>query len=206
VKLNLISLIPVAFIFGGMGLCTLGWFFIPRNQLAVIRLLVVFGGSAAAWGVYTARYCMGVYENRWAERRLRAEIRSRPDALVEADDPDAMYASLIPRENWSQVKLTMSSDLLLMRIDPGRKEVLLEGDSDRYRIPAVAISACQPQRFFHPADTGRRSELSMVMLMIQAPDGMRELLLWVAQKGWWPRTNTSRRKVAEEMCEKINSL
>ena len=149
---------------------------------------------------------MGVYENRWVERRLRAEIKSRPDALVEGGDPDAFYASLVPRENWSQVKWTLASDSLLVRIDAQRREVLLEGDSDRYRIPAGAIIACEPESFFHPADTGHKNKLWMVRLMIHAPDATCELLLWVAQKGWWPRTNASRRRLADEMCEKINSL
>ena len=205
-KLNLVALIPGIFFFGGIGLCVLGEFFVPRRPEALRTLLLVFGGIALGWGAYTALYCLGVYEDRWVERRLRAEIQYRPDALVESNDPDAVCASLIPRENWSQVNWTMSSDLFLVRIDPRSKEVLLEGDSDRYQIPAGAIADCEPQRFFHPVDTSHKNELWMVRLMINASDGMRELLLWIKPKGWWPRTNASRRRIAEETCERINDL
>jgi hypothetical protein len=205
-KANLIALIPVIFILGGIGLCFLGGFLVPKPQMVLSRLLLIFGGSAFAWGIYTGGYCMGVYENRWVERRLRSEIRSRPDSLVEADDPDTVLTSLIPRHNWSRVKWTMASDLFLMHVDSRRREVLLEGDCYRYRIPAGAIPACQPQCFFHPTDTEHKNELWMVQLMIRAPDGMRELLLSVAQKGWGPRTNVTRLKNAREACEKILAL
>jgi hypothetical protein len=206
VKLNLLGLIPVVFMLGGIGLLVLGGFLVSWDQVALSLLSFVLGGTSLAWGIYTGGYCMGLFENRWVERQLRREIDSRPDALVKADDPEAFYVSLIPRENWSRIKWTMASDLLLMRIDGRRREVLLEGDCDRYRIPSGAIAVCEPQCFFHPIDKDHKNELWMVRLMIHAQDGVRELLLSVAQKGWGPRTNATRLKNARDACEKINTL
>src|SRR5438552_3178653 len=131
------------------------------------------GAAGFAWGFYTAIYCLAVYENRWIERRLRAEVRHRSDVWVDADDPDSTYVSLIPRESFAKVKWTMASDVLLLRLDERRRQVILEGDSDRYRIPAGAISLCEPQCFFHPIDVQRQNELWMVRLMVRVPEGMR---------------------------------
>ena len=59
----------------------------------------------------------------------------RADAWVDPADTEAMYVSIIPREHFSQIKLTMASDLLLLKVDKKGRRLLMEGDSDRYRIP-----------------------------------------------------------------------
>jgi hypothetical protein len=205
-KVNLLGLTPLAFIAGGVGLLFLGGHFVSRNEIVASLGPFVLGALSCAWGIYTGLYCLCVYENRWIERRLRAEIRQRPHVLVEADAVDAVYVSLIPRENWAKVKLTMSTDLLLMRIDAQRRQVLLEGDCDRYRIPAGAIAACEPQCFFHPIDTQHQNELWMVRLMVDVAEGRRELLLSVSHTAWRPQTNTSRQRIAQETCQKVKAL
>jgi hypothetical protein len=205
-KVNLIGLTPAVFIFGGIGLLILGGYLISKDDVALGLGPCILGGLSCAWGLYTGLYCLSVYENRWIERRLRAEIGQRPDFLVDPSAADAAYVSLIPREHWSKVKLTMASDLLLMRIDVPRREVLLEGDCDRYRIPAGAIAVCEPQCFFHPIDTKHQNEFWMVRLMIQVEKGTRELLLSVGHTDWRPRTNSKRQKIAQETCQKINAL
>jgi hypothetical protein len=205
-KVNLLGLTPLLFILAGAGLVALGVFFVSRNQILLSFGPFVLGGASGAWGIYVALYCMAVYENRWAERRLRTEIGRRPNPLLDPADPEAVYLSLIPRDSWAKVKWTMASDLLLMRIDNQRREVLLEGDCDRYRIPAGAIAECEPQCFFHPIDKQQQNELWMVRLKIQVENGLRELLLSVTQAGWGPRTNATRLKIARDTCQKINSL
>jgi hypothetical protein len=205
-KVNLIGLAPLLFILAGAGLLYLGWHFFSKDEIALSIGPFIVGALSVAWGIYVALYCMSVYENRWIERRLRAEIGQRPDPLVDPASAEASYVSLIPRDSFTQVKLTMSSDLLLMRIDGQRREALLEGDCDRYRIPAGAIETCEPQCFFHPMDAQHHNELWMVRLMVRVKQGMRELLLSVNQTGWRPRTNTTRQEGAQETCRKINAL
>src|SRR5262249_19178306 len=145
-------------------------------------------------------------ENRWIERRLCHEIAGRPDALVSPRDPEAIYVSLIPRESFAKVRLTMSSDLLLLGIDQAKGQLLLEGDSDRYQIPADSIEDCAPQCFFHPADAHRQNELWMARLMIQTRQGTRELLLSRNHTNFRPRKNPGRRQAAEELCQRILAL
>jgi hypothetical protein len=205
-QLNLRGLIPLAYMAGGVGWPVLGGYLASNDQVALGVASLALGAAGLAWGIYVGLYCMGVYDNRWGERRLRAEVAQRPDPLVDPAGPDAAYVSLIPREHWTKVKWTMASDLLLMRIDPRRREVLLEGDCDRYRIPAGAVAGCAPECFYHPLDAHHRNEMWMVRLLVQLDTGPRELLLSVVHTDFRPRTNSGRRRIAEQVCEQILAL
>jgi hypothetical protein len=47
----------------------------------------------------------------------------------------------------------------------------------------------------------------MVRLIVQVEDGLRELLLSVGNTRWTPpMTNARRRRMAEEMCQRIGGL
>src|SRR5262249_56557776 len=117
-----------------------------------------------------------------------------------------VYVSIIPRESFVKVKLTMASDLLLLKLDERRRLLLMEGDCDRYRIPAGAISVCEPQCFFHPLDAQHQNQLWMVRLVVCVEQGLQELLLSVCATGWSPITNARRRSIAEAMCQRIHRL
>jgi hypothetical protein len=151
-------------------------------------------------------YCSDVPENRWIERRLRHSVAERPDPLVAAHDSEGLYVSLIPRTSFAKVQLTMSSDLLLLRLDRRSRQLLMEGDADRYRIPAGAIAQCQAECFFHPLDAQRTRQLWMVRLLIRQEAGERELLLSVPATRWAPATNATRLRVAESLCRQIAAL
>ena len=204
-KVNLIALTPLIFFAGGFGLVALGVYAITEEDLIAGYLPIIVGVAAFGWGSYTGLCCLCVYENRWIERKLRSTIAQRPDLLIDPAAADAVYVSIIPRENWSKIKWTMSSDLLLMRIDERRREILLEGDLDRYRIPAEAIVDCAPECFFHPVDL-HRNELWMLRLVIFFDAGKRELLLSIPHTSWRPHTNASRRTMVRAACRAINAL
>ncbi len=205
-KVNLLDLIPVAFILGGLGLLFLGGYLVSRDAILASVIPFVAGAAGLVWGVYTGGFCLCVYSNRRLERQLRAAVARRPDWLVDPRDAGAVYVSLIPREKFAKVSLTMSSDLLLMGIDQPRREILLEGDRDRYRIPAGAVASCEPECFFHAVDAQHRNELWMVRLLIRVEAGLRELLLAVGPNDWRPRTNARRRQFAEAACQRIRAL
>lgn len=204
--MNLAGATPLAYFLGGAGLAGWGGWLLWQGSLEVGCALIAVGVPAFVWGAYSAVYCLGVAENRWILRRLRKEIGQRPDFLVDPQDPDAVYVSLIPRENFATVKWTMSSDLLLLKLDEKRREILMEGDSDRYHIPAGAISVCEAQCFYHPMDANQQNELWMVRLVVQVEEGLRELLLSVGHTRWGLINNTRRRQTAEEMCLRIQEL
>ncbi len=203
---NLIGLTTGIYFFGGGGLAALGVWLATEKGLPLAWAAVVVGALGFLWGGYVGLYCPSVPENRWINRRLRREIGQRPDTTVDPRDSQARYVSLIPRESFSKIQWTMASDLLLLKIDPRGRRLVLEGDCDRYLIPAGSISLCQPECFFHPIDKQNRNELWMARLMVRVEEGMRELLLSVDHIGWTPMTNAGRRKTAEAFCQEVNSL
>src|SRR5207248_9419848 len=78
---------------------------------------------------------------------LAATVRQRPSALVQPDDPDAVYVGIVPRENWGRVMLDTATDNGLLKIDPRRGELLFEGDQQRWRIPAASILSCELDQY-----------------------------------------------------------
>ncbi len=203
---NLIGLTMAVYFFGGGALFVGGIWLATEKAMPLGWVAVVPGAAGVLWGAYMAFFCVSVPENRWIERRLRKEIAQRPDVLVDSRDPESLYVSLIPRESFAKIKFTMSSDLLLMKIDEPGRRLVMEGDCDRYCIPAGAIAVCEAQCFFHPVDAQHRNQIWVVRLMIQVEAGLRELLLGINQTRWSPMTNTCRRSTAENLCKRINEL
>jgi hypothetical protein len=205
-RVNLLGLTPAIYFFGGLGLLAAGVWLLTEGSLPPGCAAIVAGAPAICWGAYIALFCLSVPENRWIERRLRQEIGQRDERLVDPLDPESIYVSLIPRESFAKIQLTMSSDLLLLKVDKNRRQLLMEGDADRYRIPAGAISVCEPQCFYHPLDQQRRNQLWMVRLMIRVKQGCQELLLSVNHTHWNPMTSARRRQIAEDTCRRIAEL
>jgi len=158
------------------------------------------------WSGYTALYCLSVPENRWIGRRLRHEIGLRPDPLVDPKDPESLFVTLTPRGAFSKLQLTMSSDLLLLKIDEPGRRLVMEGDCDRYQIPGGAIAVCEPECFVHAADTDHTIEFWATRLIIRVEQGSRELLLAAQPTSWAPVNNNGRHRIAENLCQRINAL
>jgi hypothetical protein len=203
---NLIALTPAVYFFGGGGLAAFGIWLAVEKPMPLGWAAAAVGAAGVVWGAYTGLYCLCVPEDRWINRRLRQEIGQRPDSLVDGRDPESLYVSLVPRESFAKVQLTMSSDLLLLKIDDRARRLLMEGDCDRYRIPAEAVAACEPECFFHAIDAQQQNQLWMVRLTVIVEEGLRELLLGVGHTRYSPITNAGRRREAEEVCRRINAL
>jgi hypothetical protein len=76
----------------------------------------------------------------WLTRRA---VAGRPNPLVAAADPRAVYAEMAPRRLWEARRAKcgeVNAGLLLA--DGVRRVLLFEGDYERYWIPAEAILAC----------------------------------------------------------------
>jgi hypothetical protein len=203
---NLIGLTPILFLVAGGALLGGGLWLAIEKATPLGWIGVPLGAPLMLWGIYIAKYCPSVPENRWIERRLRREIGQRPDFLVDPRDQGSLYASLIPRENFVKIKFTLSSDLLLLKIDEPKQKLLIEGDCDRYSIPRGAISVCEPQCFFHPIDHEQRIQIWVVRLMVQFEEGLREMLLCHSSTKWSPITNKRRNQLIADLCMRIKGV
>jgi len=202
-KVNLIELHPLVCFFGGIALAALGVWQLAEANWPIGAALLAAGVPIAIWGVYVALCCTSATSNRWIEHRLRYEIGQRNDSLIDPHDPESIYVSLIPREHFRRVRWTYASDLLLLKIDAARRQVLLEGDSDRYRIPADAIARCdiRPFTIIDPA-----KQFWTVRLVVHFADEKRELLLNPSHANWKPSTNASRQDVARKLRDEIEAM
>ncbi len=208
-QINLRDLMPVVHFLTGLGCIAICVGLLVTDGIGFKLLGVLFGVLAAVavgWGFYTSQWCLCVYGNRWGEKRLRTELARRPETIVDLADDDLRYVSIIPRESFAKVRLTMASDLLLMKIDNARKQLRLEGDCDRYVIPFASILNCQPLCFFHPIDAQHTQQLWMVRLLLQLEAGEQEILLCLVQTDFSPQSNRRRATNATEFCERINAL
>lgn len=203
---NLLGLTPVVYILAGIGLIGGGIYLATQKSMLLGWVGVPVGAAGVVWGIYTAIYCLNVAEMRWTNRRLRHEISQRPGPLVDGRDSEALCVALVPRENFATIKLTMESDVLLMKIDDVAGRILMEGDSDQYRIPAGAIETCLPECFYHAMDSQHQNQLWMIRLVVNTEEGRRELLLGADHTRYTPMTNQGRQQRAEEVCGRINGL
>lgn len=203
---NLHDLIPVVFMFGGIGVAIWGGFMLEKKRLPEGISMIVTGVASAAWGVYAAKLCFCVYGNRWVQKRLRTEQKRRPDLLVDLDESKSTYVSIIPRDSFVKVKLVFSSDVGLLQVDQQKRRILIDCDLDQYTIPAGAIESCEPQCFFAPLDQAKSTELWVARLMVHFSDGTKEILLSAPQTSFRPVTNNTRRTLAAAFCDQITSI
>lgn len=116
----------------------------PALDWAAIVLLLV----GAVLSAFACRYTFDPKngfvprrQTRYERQRLTMAIASRTDALVQADDSRAIFVAMLPRQHWeSQRSAPLGEfDHGLVRVDAERRQVLFEGDRERYVIPAAAI-------------------------------------------------------------------
>jgi hypothetical protein len=113
--------------------------------------------------------------SRIQQRLLAAAVRQRPGALVQPDDPDVLYVGVVPRENWGRVMLETSTDIGLLKIDARRRELLFEGDKQRWRIPADSIESCELEEYLIGVpDPNERNVFVLAVLRVRRDGGTWE--------------------------------
>src|SRR5439155_10658453 len=79
------------------------------------------------------------------------------DTVVDPNHPDAILAEVIPRRNWGQLMLENADDQGFLLVDAERRQLLFEGDKQRYRIPADAILSCDVEAMNKGSENDSRS-------------------------------------------------
>jgi hypothetical protein len=96
----------------------------------------------------------------------RRSIGPRKDKWVDPDRPGDLptyFTQVVPRKNWGTMMLETASDTGFLQIDHRRKEIRFEGDIERFRIPAAAITDCSIATY----STSASSNLKYYVLVIQ---------------------------------------
>ena len=85
--------------------------------------------------------------NRMLRKKFKSELARRTGVLVQPDDPDALFVEIVPKLNWGKMMLDNASDIGLLLVDKGRREIRFEGDKERWRVPVASLTACDVEHY-----------------------------------------------------------
>jgi hypothetical protein len=138
----------------------------------------LIGGIVLGLGaLLLVAYCVfencyiGHYPAKCYLRWLRERIERRPDAVVRADDPDAFFVQIIPRENWTVSMGENAGDIGLLRIDSARRELRYEGDLERWVVPAASVVSFRVRSFTPPGGMAAMNQYWVCELLVDLNDG-----------------------------------
>jgi len=138
-----LSLTPILLVLAGAGVLYAAWAQWPQNQPLFSVWLVILGFSSLAVGATICCINLEYLNYRYTHRLTRRLVRSRPDAIVDPDDPECVFVAVVPRKNWTKLNLDDPSDRGFLLVDARERQLLFEGLRERYRIPANALISCE---------------------------------------------------------------
>lgn len=195
---TVIALSPLMVVITGGVLIWLGTTLM--NQSILRALTTGFAGFALIIAAVCVLAWYGDFlPSRYLYRLTRREFAQRPDCLVDPDDPEAIYVEIVPRAHWSKVMMDTASDMGFLKVDPRRREILFEGDKERYRIPAEAVESCDVEAFTAPMDQQGTTVYQMAVLRARTPDGLWEAPLSRRHIAAKKRNNAVREEQADEL-------
>jgi hypothetical protein len=120
-------------------------------------------------------------------------------------DAEATFVQIVPRCNWGRVMLETATDVGFLKVDPYRREILFEGDRERYRVPEGAIIACSVEPIAY--GVGTRSRITQYTTVLRAWVSSGEWERPIGQRGDFGRLGANKRhRLAEEMRAKMLSI
>jgi hypothetical protein len=169
---TILTLIPLLLLIGGLGLAV--WSqdlshtaVTPVEKLSVLAMMVAAGLCMVVGPIMGMRNPT-YFANKVLEKRLRQKLALHPKRVVNPHDPQALFVEIVPKANWGQLMLDTASDVGLLLLDEPKGELLFEGDRQRFRIPADAITYCGLEEFVHQQGLGK-NRLYYVVLRIERP-------------------------------------
>jgi hypothetical protein len=135
--------------------------------------LCVLGGVGALVAVMCILFDSSAGANRILRNRFNAELKRRSGLFVDPNDPDGFFVEIVPKLNWGKVVLENASDVGLMVMDKGRREIRFEGDRERWRLPAAGLTGADLEFFVHGHGAGA-TKYYFVTLRSNSKDGFWE--------------------------------
>ena len=191
---NLVALTPVGLFALGGGLIYLAYLVHGTLGIPLAVTVGIVGALPILAGIYIGLCCAHNPERIYAQAVLRKNFAKRADRVVEPGAIDVFHVALTVRENWQKVKLETATDAGFAIIDEERRELRMECDSERFLIPAASILVCKSEFLTLAIDP--QSEFWMTRLLVQLPEGTREILLSNTTPSWNRQTNLVRKESA----------
>lgn len=173
---NLLVLVPILIQLVGIVLCGWGAYLCFSDQaqtsfLVEGAVLMVAGLLFLVPGTYFGWIRVGSLSTGYVRRLARKQLDMRPDRMVEAEDPQAIFVEVVPRVNWNRFMLDDATDVGFLVTNEARREILFEGDQERYRISGRAILSCHVEELLFGSEMMRY----MVVITAIRPTGIWEL-------------------------------
>jgi hypothetical protein len=109
----------------------------PPDWVAGVVLFWMFGCMILSliWSLFYPRYLTA----RFMLRQTRRAFQKRAGLAVDLNSPDLIFVDIIPRTNWGKAMMENASDIGFLQLDRERRELIFEGDRERYWIPVESI-------------------------------------------------------------------
>jgi hypothetical protein len=149
----ILTFAPLLTFFGGLGL--LAWAttilegVVPPVEKFTAFGMIAVGIIGMVLGITVALGNPTYLANRYLQKRLRRELARRPKRIVDPGNPEALFVEIVPKANWGRLMLDNASDVGLLLLDRAKREILFEGDHDRFRISVDAITYCGFEEFVY---------------------------------------------------------
>jgi len=195
--------IPVGLVggFGGLGL---GAYFSDTNG-PLAGACALCGLLCGAMSVFVLVRLQQLLPSRYLRCVARSAFAKRANPLVRPDDQSADFVDFVPRSHWGKKMLETATDIGFLKIDQGRRELLLEGDAKRYRIPFSAVTACEVEEFCLDGDEWKTDLHYVMVLEVETATGSREIPLAGRHLACRIRHAAQRREQAYELCNRISA-
>ena len=76
---------------------------------------------------------------RFMSRQTWQAIECRADPAIDLHNPDLYFVDIVPRINWGKKMMETASDIGFLELNRARRELIFEGDDERYWIPVESI-------------------------------------------------------------------
>ncbi|MGE3314589.1 MAG: hypothetical protein AB7O26_05685 [Planctomycetaceae bacterium] len=175
------------------------------GEAGSIALMVAGGVLIPASLIYLVLYA-DLMPSLYLMSLLRRELDRRVDAIVDYRDEDVIAIQVIPRQNWSRMKLEDAADVGYLRVDTQRRELLFEGDQERYRIPADSIKSIEIEGYAAPGDQTGTAAQFVVVLRAETETGPWEAPIAHRHVFAKPRTSQKKRELVIELQDRIREI
>jgi hypothetical protein len=196
---TVIGLLPLVILFGGgyAGFTFAEKFQNPLALFGTIGVLLVFCVLLLKYSTYlTTRYMRGITSLAFAHR---------PDCWLDIREPGLLFVDIVPRSNWGKGMMESAEDIGFLQVDEEHRQLIFEGDKERYRIPAEAITDCKIESYTSGAGNSRTFYF-MVVVSGNTATGPWETWFWQRHPDLRPYGKNRRQAVAQELEARIRAM
>jgi hypothetical protein len=146
---------------------------------------------------------------RFMLRQTRRAFEGRLNPALDVNDPALVFVDIVPPINRGKQMMENASDIGLLKIDRGRRELIFEGDKERYWIPAESIVEMKHEYWADSVKHQLQSAPNLnhaILVRAMTPTGPWETWFYRRHHGFRPRTAKRRLNDSLELQRQIAAL